>query len=1268
MVDTGSMVTLMTYTAFKTLGINEDQIEPCLDNIFSYSNHKLQTKGKVKLEVRFSQGDRISHECIIVPDKYMSTGMLLGFDMIRRKIFTWEPTTQDFIWNSERYPTVNQRLYTVGKVTITNSVKVNNIQSQNKGVDIRLTEKQILKPGEIVWITCKAKENKMYEITFQQVKPMGKCVGLARQCIVESLPNGDFSFPIHNPNGKIVRLKKGTIIGSRQQISEKDIRYVNRSNQKQLSSLEEMVRKLGEPEWHGRNITVCTTHKHILTPFFPDSDTDKRTPTLLVSSSYRCDICDGIPNFNTVGSIQEKPQWEVVNEMLPHADSSKVENRSSREEKLRELVSQLDLGHIQKGKKVELEKILMQHVDLFILDEKDMGCIKVPENHISIVDKDPVRMPMYRHPEKAKEIISEMIEDMLDKGIIENSYATYLSPIVLINKPNGSKRMCIDFRGVNKKIKVDIHPLPRLDELVDEVAGNKYYCTLDMKDAYYQCTLDEQSRDITTFSDGKNLYRFKRLPFGLNVAPAIFTRVMQEVLRPLLKLGFVKNYLDDVIIFAPDYETLLQRINLTFTRLTEMGVKLNVSKCHFAQTRIKFLGHIVSEKGVEVSPENVEAVQKMVEPKTTREVRRFIGMCSFYRKFIPNFAKIAAPLTTLQSKLVKFVWSPECQEAFDTLKSKLITTPILTKAKMQREFELHTDASEYHVGAVLMQREDDGLHPIGYFSQKLNKTERKYSVTDKEALGIVKATRHFHHYLWGKRFLIVTDHQPLTTIFKKRSHSPRMSRYLLEMRDYNFDIIYKRGAVNYVPDSLSRPHSRQVRVNRVTDNASWSRFPGLTVERIKEEQRKDKRWKQVLDYCDGGKIPKKLPGNRTLSCFEVRDGVLYLRREEFRRITFCLVVPESLRSVACSIVHNETHLGQHKSVRRAQQYFYWPRMWKDIVHYVKSCTVCQQFKEPGAIIHEWQELPPVENKGKRVAIDLIDMHHSHTGQRYCLTVMDHFSRFIRAYPIRNKSTPVVLKALKTDICMFGTPEVALMDNGSEFTSHEFRIFCKKAGISQVTCLPYHPRGNSILERAHRTLKSVVAMLSQEHPNTWPNFLPEAVKILNESVHTSLGTSPFFVHYGYHPLRRIGQLELPDQEDDENENSDQTLRDKIRDTLKSKTDYYRTKANVNRQNSPLKVGDLAWIYQEIPLPGTAVKLNQKWIGPYRVVEVIGNGRAYELVSPLEDIRVRRAAGKLKKYIPREELLDQIEESFLTEDEARDLLPDVRVRRPPDWYRP
>ena len=1209
-IDTGSQVSIITEETYRRLGGSLDSVKPYGSKLYSYSDNQISTVGCADLKLFFQQGEWLIHQFVIVPDKYMTGGVLLGFDIISRKPFTWEPRSQNFLWNGMVFETETNSSYTVGKVTV--KERVNQVKVEQKGNPIQLKGKMKLKVGEIVWVPYKGEANQVVEITAARVKGIGRAVLVAKRFIVESDSEAVYSLPLYNPTGREIKISSGVIVGWSEAVREPDIRDCDRLGKEKLGDFQELVDRV-----------------------------------------------------NVI-------QHEIVNDMLPHTDQVDSSPNLSKVDKLKELVGRLELNHLSAPEKQGLEKTLLENVDLFILDDLDMGHIKVPDSHITMTDNHPVRMPLYRHPERAKEIIAEMIENMLDKDIIENSTATYLSPIVLINKPNGSKRMCIDYRGVNKHIRMDIHPLPRLDEMVDDVAGNKYYCTLDLKDAYYQCRLDEESRDITTFSDGKNLFRFKRLPFGLSVAPAIFTRVMQEVLRPLLKQGFVKNYLDDVIIFAPDYNTLLERLKLTFERMTEMGLKLNVSKCHFFQRKIKFLGHIVSHRGIEVNPENVEGIAKMEPPKSTKEVRRFIGMCSFYRKFITNFAKIAAPLTTLQSKLVKFNWTPECQTAFETLKEKLMSTPILVKADLSKEFELHTDASNHHVGAVLMQKEMEGLKPIGYFSKKLNQCEKKYSCTDKEALGIVKATRFFHHYLWNKPFSIITDHQPLTSVFKKKTHSPRMSRYMLEMRDYTFTIIYKRGAINYVPDALSRPNKKnQVKVNLIQDNSLVSKFPGLTPDRIIEEQRKDKRWKKLIDYCTGGKLPTKVPGNRTLESFEMRNGLLYLRREEFKRTTLCLVIPESLRAVACSIAHNESHLGQHKSVRKAQQYFYWPRMWSDMVQFVKSCSVCQQFKEAGALMQKWQELPVVDGKGKRVAIDLIDMFNSTTGHRYCLTIMDHFSRFLRVYPLRSKSSNLVLRELRKDFCMFGTPEVVLMDNGSEFTSREFRGYMTQLGIKQVMCLPYHPRGNSVLERAHRTLKSVISMLSREHPNHWTKHLSETVKILNESVHTSLGTSPFFVQFGYHPLRCVGTLILPEDADEVNQEESTQIRAQIKETLKAQTHYYRERANQKRKEDKLAVDDLAWIYKESTIPGTATKLNQKWEGPYRITKVIGGGRAYELADPLSDLVLSRAAGKLKRYIPRLEILEKIEERYLTEQEEKDISPDlpaVRTRRPPVRYCP
>ncbi len=340
--------------------------------------------------------------------------------------------------------------------------------------------------------------------------------------------------------------------------------------------------------------------------------------------------------------------------------------------------------------------------------------------------------------------------------------------------------MWLDYRKVNKQRTTDIHPLPNSKELVEYVAGNQYNATLDLKYAYYQVLLDEASRDLTTFSEGINLYRFKRLPFGLSCSASIFVRQFQGALAPLLSQGWVKSYLDDIILCAPSFQLLLKRLGEIFQHMSEVGIKHNLSKCSIGQREVKFLWHIVSEEGFRPDPGNVKAIVNMKPPTNVKETRRFLGMAGFYRKHIDNFSHLAAPLKDLTSKNQPFRWTVDCQRAFEELKDKLVTSPIFVKANLSKRFILETDTSQHHVASVLLQYDDEDLpRAVGYFSKKLKQAEVRYSVTDREALAIVLACRQFHRYLWGTRFIIRTDHQPITTVIKQRTKSLRMNRWML---------------------------------------------------------------------------------------------------------------------------------------------------------------------------------------------------------------------------------------------------------------------------------------------------------------------------------------------------------------------------------------------------------------------------------------------------------------------------------------------------------
>ena len=961
-----------------------------------------------------------------------------------------------------------------------------------------------------------------------------------------------------------------------------------------------------------------------------------------------------------LGSVVEetsvKATFPITNELVPSMDQVMVGD--SREEKLKSLIKTLNWQHLTPENQHKLREVMLKYPDLFILGPSEVGNIQLPPAKINISDPTPVRAPRYRYPPAAQETIHKLLSEMEEKGIIEPSTAAWLSPIVLVRKPDGSTRMCLDYRAVNTHLAADIYPLPRLEELVEMAAGHKYYATVDLKEAYYQVTLHEDSRDITTFSDGVSLHRFRKLPFGLSCSPAIFSRQIAQVLAPLIKQGWVKNYLDDVIMWAPNFEELLTRLEVLFQQLAQSGVKLNAEKCHIGHTQVKFLGHIVSEHGCKPDPSNVEAVMKMQSPKKVKEVRRFLGMCGFYRKHIHNFAKIATPLTNLTRAHVEFKWTPECQQAFETLKQKLVQAPVLVRADFDKEFIITTDASNTHVGGVLSQVQDDGSSAaIGYFSRKLKGAETRYGTTDKEAMGVILTCRHFQHYLWNRRFTVVTDHQPLVSIFKKKTKSPRMNRWILEMREYSYDIKYVKGKYNYVADHLSRPVATVFVVNEDT-------ILGKTKEEIRRLQMGEEKWKELIEYLEGGGVPKTKSYPRgTLSQFTMyKENLYFCSTQKDGTVIFRLVIPRSLRGEALRCAHDQVgHQGQKKTLCKAEELFYWCNLIRDVINYVKHCPLCQQIKGSSGLQQEWKELPPVDRPLDRVGLDLTDMTAGSQGYRYVMTAVDSYSRYTRFYPLTTKRAEEVVKNLDNYLADFGTPKAVCCDNGGEFRSELFKEYCRKNNIAIHYTTPYNPRGNSQTERQHRTLKMVLTALCKGHPLRWPTVLAQCQKILNQSVHTSTAQQPYFAFFSrYAPRTTTGHL--PEVEGEEEGKAEAHAL--LQETQRKMCSKSRQVANRGRTNQKVEVDSLVLVRNEVPLAGTCKKLNLRWWGPFRVKTVLRDGGAYVVENVFSGQLLQRTAEKIKPYWESGEWIMRPQEICGPEPTPEPV--PARERRPPRRY--
>jgi len=433
-------------------------------------------------------------------------------------------------------------------------------------------------------------------------------------------------------------------------------------------------------------------------------------------------------------------------------------------------------------------RLLKNNLDVFS-EEITAGNCDIIEHRINLKDSNPIKQAPRRIPLRMREEVDSIIEDMKCQGVIEESQSPWVSPAVMVRKKDGSVRFCVDYRKLNAVTIKDSYPIPRIDDMLDRLSGNSWFSTLDLKSGYWQVKIRPEDKEKTAFSIGKGLWQFTVMPFGLCNAPATFERLMEKILNQLLfKICLV--YLDDVIIYSDSFEGMLSRLEQVFARLRSANLKLNPKKCSFFKKEIRYLGHVVSREGIKTDPEKISAVRDWPIPRTKKQVRSFLGFCSYYRKFVRGFSLIAKPLFSLTEDSVKFVWTEKCEEAFKKLKEHLINSPILSYPDNQGCFILDTDASNHGIGAVLSQNQGGTERVIAYFSRVLNKSERNYCVTRRELLAIVESLKSLHHYLYGRRFVVKTDHISLRWLMSFKNLEEQLARWLQRIQQYDFEITY----------------------------------------------------------------------------------------------------------------------------------------------------------------------------------------------------------------------------------------------------------------------------------------------------------------------------------------------------------------------------------------------------------------------------------------------------------------------------------------------
>lgn len=491
----------------------------------------------------------------------------------------------------------------------------------------------------------------------------------------------------------------------------------------------------------------------------------------------------------------------------PSADVRVVESANKRK-RVNQVSSLLRLNHLNTDEMRHIGTLLEKHSDLFHLPDEELSYTNAIAHKINTRDELPIHVKQYRFPPVHKEEISRQIKDMLNQNIIAESESPYNSPLWIVPKKPDSQgnkrwRLVIDFRALNEKTLGDAYPLPNITDILDQLGSAKYFSIFDLASGFHQIPMSNEDSQKTAFSTPHGHYEYKRMPFGLKNAPATFQRLMDRVLSGLQGIELFV-YLDDIVIYASSLSEHASKFNKLAERLRRAHLKLQPDKCEFLRKEVTYLGHVISETGVKPDKKKLEAVKEFPRPRTVKNIKQFLGLAGYYRRFINNFSQTAKPLTTLLKKGKSFEWGEPQEEAFIKLRDSLCEEPILIHPDFNEPFILTTDASNYAIGGILSQGEIGKDKPIAYASRLLNNAEQNYATIEKESLAIIYCMNHFRPYLYGKQFTIVTDHKPLQWLHSVKDPTSRLIRWRLKLAEYDYKVIYKAGKTNCNADALSR--------------------------------------------------------------------------------------------------------------------------------------------------------------------------------------------------------------------------------------------------------------------------------------------------------------------------------------------------------------------------------------------------------------------------------------------------------------------------------
>jgi len=721
----------------------------------------------------------------------------------------------------------------------------------------------------------------------------------------------------------------------------------------------------------------------------------------------------------------------------------------------------------------------------------------------------PVAQPVRRIPFGLRQKVDEKLDQLLKDDIIEEvpeGPSSWISPIQVEHKSNGSIRLCIDMRQANKAIVRERQPMPTVEELLLDLNGSVCYSHLDFKDAFNQVVLSPSSRDITTFITHRGLYRYKRLMFGVNSAPEKFNQLIRDLFRDCVG---VSNLADDVIVYGSTVEEHNQRLTKVMERIRDAGLTLNMEKCIFGVDKITFFGHEITGQGIGPNEEKVAAIRDAQPPVNLSEVRSFLGLVQYVGKFLPNLSTVIEPIQALVRGDNVFQWNVKHQAAFDKVKQMITSTKCLAFFDNDAPTRLVCDASPTGLGAVLLQCKDNVWRAISYASRRLTDVERRYSQTEKEALAVVWSCERFYLYLIGREFEIETDHKPLEFIYSPKSKpSARVERWVLRLSSFSYKLVHRPGRQN-IADCLSRLNPKVERdkgecVDFVHNVCVDSSLQAISLREVEQASGSDSEF-EILRKCIKSSDFSLCPNvaytaaKYELCCY----GMLILRGSR-------ILIPKVLRDKVMSLAH-EGHLGTGGTKARLREHVWWPGMDKDVERFLKGCMSCQAVS--GNCPEPIKVTVPPERQWVYISCDFVGPLK--TGE-YLLVVYDYYSRWIEVGIVTSTSFKATVTVLESLYARYGLPVTLKTDNGPPFNSQNFKDWCESLNVEHITSPPRWPQANGGVERHNQTLLKALKIAVWEK-NDWRGELRRRMEAYRSAAREDCGKSPAEMHHGF-PMR------------------------------------------------------------------------------------------------------------------------------------------------------